>query len=119
MIEIPQIQCDPMKRKNYEMVMQLLARSDTNLRDDYSNTALSHAIRYFEGDELKHILNVINSTYNIHNHTSSCFGKEVKLHNNKNLNSSIKKNPKCYECRYKYLRMPSRRTTIHEVDDLK
>ena len=61
---------------------------------------------------------VINSSYNIHNHTSSCFGKEVKLHNNKKLNSSIKKNPKCYECRYKYPRMPSKRTTINDVDDL-
>ena len=61
---------------------------------------------------------VINSSYNIHNHTSSCFGKEVKLHNNKKLNSSIKKNPKCYECRYKYPRMASKRTTIDDIDDL-
>ena len=50
---------DPMKRKNFEMVMQLLTRSDTNLRDDYSNTALSYAIRFFEGDELKRMLNVL------------------------------------------------------------
>ena len=62
---------------------------------------------------------IISSSYNIHNHTSSCFGKEFKLHNNKNLNSSIKKNPKCYECRYKYPRMQSKRTTINDVDDIK
>ena len=63
--------------------------------------------------------NVINSFYNADNHTSSCFGKEVKLHNNKKLNSSIRKNPKCYECRYKYPRMQSKRTTINDVDDIK
>ena len=61
---------------------------------------------------------VINSSYNIHNHTSSCFGKDIKLINNKNSDLNLKRKARSFECRYKYPRMSYERTTIDNVDEL-
>ena len=36
---------------------------------------------------------VINSSYNIHNHTSSCFGKDIISNNNKKTDLNLKKKP--------------------------
>ena len=60
---------------------------------------------------------VINSSYNIHNHTSSCFGKDIKSNNNKKTDLNLKK-ARNFECRYKYPRMSNERTTIDTVDEL-
>ena len=61
---------------------------------------------------------VINSSYNIHNHTSSCFGKDIKLINNKNSDLNLKRKARSFECRYKYPQMSYERTTIDNIDEL-
>ena len=61
---------------------------------------------------------VINSSYNIHNHTSSCFGKDIKSINNKNSDLNLKRKAGSFECRYKYPRISYERTTIDNVDEL-
>ena len=65
------------------------------------------------------VSDVINSSYNIHKHTSSCFGKDIKSNINKNSNLNLKRKARSCECRYKYPHMSYERTTIDNVDDNK
>ena len=75
-------------------------------------------INYQQGQEWTCVpSDVINSSYNIHSHTLSCFGKEIKSSNNTKSNLNLKRKTRNFECRYKYPRMTCENTAIDNVDE--